>query len=407
MPRKPEPGRELLGRYRLEVRLDEGGMGQIWRAEHLVLGAPVAVKIVDRDVSRDEEALARFNLEAQSAAQLRSPHVVQIFDYGIDGGLPFIVMELLEGETLAKRLKRRKRLSPEETARVITHVARAVSRAHEAKIVHRDLKPENVFLVHNEEEDVAKVLDFGVVKVSEATLGPKGERTRTGSLLGTPFYMSPEQAQGNKTVDFRTDLWALGVMAFECLTGKRPFESEGLGDLVLSICVRPLPVPSEYGPVPAGFDEWFKKATEREPRDRFQSARQLAVSLRKVLSDESREVQVTIPDSDDEWGAEPERQTAAGVGPTSGAATAEVAADQAAAATGEAATVQASAEDVDGLKGKASESEPAIPPDIAVSGDTMASVIPVRRGPKPWVIATVAAGALASGWNDWDRSDAE
>ncbi len=371
MPDSPEPDRVLLGRYRLEERIDEGGMGQIWRAEHLVLGAPVAVKIVDRDVSRDEEALARFTREAQAAAQLRSPHVVQIFDYGIDGGLPFIVMELLEGETLAKRLKRTKRLSPQDTSRFITHVARAISRAHEAGIVHRDLKPENVFLVQNEDAAVAKVLDFGVVKIETAALGPKGERTRTGSLLGTPFYMSPEQAQGNKTVDFRTDLWALGVMAFECITGKRPFESEGLGDLVLSICIRPIPIPSEHGPVPSGFDEWFKKATERDPDARFQSSRELAETLRAVLEDAGGDVQVTVPDSEDDWGAAPK---------------------QPAPARGDARTVRASGPPWADERGSSEASA-----EPVLTGDTMASVVPVRRGPKPWVIATVAAAALAAG----------
>ncbi len=280
-------------------------MGTIWRAEHLVLGAPVAVKLIDRDVTRDEEALARFNREAQSAATLRSPHVVQIIDYGIDDGTPFMVMELLEGETLAERLRRIKRLSPVEASRIITHVARAISRAHEAGVVHRDLKPENVFLVVNEDDEIAKVLDFGVAKVESATLGPAGTRTRTGSLLGTPFYMSPEQAQGNKEVDFRTDLWALGVIAFECLTGKRPFESDGLGDLVLSICVRPMPTPSEVGPVPAGFDEWFARACSREPENRFRSAREMAEALRDVVSDETREMQITVSEEDDVWGEAP------------------------------------------------------------------------------------------------------
>ena len=267
----PKPGRVVAERYRLESQLGEGGMGTIWKAEHLVLGSPVALKILDRDVTREPEALVRFNREAQAAAALRSPHVVQILDFGIDEDLPFIAMELLEGETLAARLLREKRLEAIETARVVTHVARAIAKAHSLGIVHRDLKPDNVFLVRNAEVEIAKVLDFGVAKVAPASLGAKGQRTRTGSLLGTPFYMSPEQAQGNKEVDYRTDLWALGVIAFECLTGKRPFESEGLGDLVLSICVRPIPVPSERGAVPAGFDEWFKKATEREPGARFQS----------------------------------------------------------------------------------------------------------------------------------------
>jgi serine/threonine-protein kinase len=278
-----EPNRVLAGRYRLDARLGAGGMGAIWRAEHLVLKAPVAVKLIDRDAVPDDDTMARFLREAQAAATLRSPHVVQIIDYGVDGKIPFMVMELLEGENLAQRLKRMRRLSRQETARILTQVGRAVQRAHEAGIVHRDLKPENVFLVRNEDDEIAKVLDFGVAKLERSNLGAEGTRTRTGSILGTPYYMSPEQAQGNKTVDYRSDLWSLGVIAFECIVGRRPFFSDGLGDLVLTICVRDLPVPSDSAPVPLGFDAWFSRACHREPGQRFQSARELTEGLRDAL----------------------------------------------------------------------------------------------------------------------------
>jgi serine/threonine-protein kinase len=285
-----EPNRILAGRYRLEVRLGAGGMGAIWRAEHLVLKAPVAVKLIDREAVPDDDTMARFLREAQAAAALRSPHVVQIIDYGVDGKIPFMVMELLEGENLAQRLKRMRRLSRQETARVLTQVGRAVQRAHEAGIVHRDLKPENVFVVRNEDDEIAKVLDFGVAKLERANLGQEGTRTRTGSILGTPYYMSPEQAQGNKTVDYRSDLWSLGVIAFECIVGKRPFFSDGLGDLVLTICVRDLPVPSDTAPVPLGFDKWFSRACNREPGQRFQSARELTEGLRDALGIEGSQL---------------------------------------------------------------------------------------------------------------------
>ena len=291
-----QPNRVLAGRYRLELRLGAGGMGAIWRAEHLTLQAPVAVKLIHREAVPDEDTVARFLREAKAAAALRSPHVVQILDYGVDEGTPFMVMELLEGENLAQRLKRVRRLSRQETARILTHVGRAMQRAHEANIVHRDLKPDNVFLIRNEDEELAKVLDFGVAKVDQTALGPEGTRTRTGSILGTPFYMSPEQAQGNKAVDHRTDLWALGVIAFECLTGKRPFYSEGLGDLVLTICVRELPVPSDVAPVPLGFDGWFAKACARDPENRFQSAREMTEALRDALGIDPRDTTLDIPE---------------------------------------------------------------------------------------------------------------
>ncbi|MGC4067759.1 MAG: serine/threonine-protein kinase [Polyangiaceae bacterium] len=231
-------GRVLAEKYLLIERLGEGGFGSIWRAEHQVLKSPVAVKLIDLEVARREGAVERFLREAQATAALRSPHVVQILDYGLDhrdeGGTiceqPFIVMELLEGENLAERIARIGALSPLDVVRVVTHVARAMSRAHELGIVHRDLKPENIFLVSNGDEEIAKVLDFGVAKIA-SPMDLRGETyTQTGSLVGTPYYMSPEQAQGNKTVDHRSDLWALGVIAFEMLTGKRPFDSDALGD---------------------------------------------------------------------------------------------------------------------------------------------------------------------------------
>lgn len=275
-------GTVLAEKYRLESVLGEGGMGTVYRAEHLALRAPVAVKVIDRQVEEGDVTFARFMREAQSAAALRSPHVVQILDYGMDQGRPFMVMELLEGEPLADRLKRLGSLSPEETYRILLHVAKAVSKAHEADIVHRDLKPDNIFLVHNEGDELAKVLDFGVAKVETTALDGQGH-TRTGSLLGTPYYMSPEQAQGNKDVDGRSDLWALGVIAYECLVGTRPFQSDGLGDLVLQICIRDIPVPSHFADVPPEFDAWFKKACGREPEERFQSARELADALRSGL----------------------------------------------------------------------------------------------------------------------------
>ena len=292
-----ESERVLAGRYRLERRLEAGGMGTIWRAEHLVLQAPVAVKLIDRDAVPDEDTVARFLREAKAAATLRSPHVVQILDYGMDEGSPFIVMELLEGENLAQRLRRVGPLSPAETVRIATQVGRAIMRAHEAGIVHRDLKPENVFLVHNADEDIAKVLDFGVAKVDQGALAVEGARTRTGSILGTPYYMSPEQAQGNKTVDTRSDLWALGVIVFECLTGKRPFYSDGLGDLVLQICVRDIVVPSQVAEVPPGFDAWFARAIARDPDLRFQSAREMTDALREALGVDVRDVGTPPPES--------------------------------------------------------------------------------------------------------------
>jgi eukaryotic-like serine/threonine-protein kinase len=278
------PGYVIADRYQLVSCLGRGGMGSVWRADHLTLKSPVAVKLIDEVIAASPDALARFMREAQAAAALRSPHVVQTFDYGVHDQVPYIAMELLEGESLAARLDRVRSIPLDETARIITQVARAVSRAHEAGIVHRDLKPDNIFLVHNDDEEIAKVLDFGIAKSIGGQFG-NSSQTRTGALLGTPYYMSPEQAEGNKHVEFRTDLWALAIIAFECVVGRRPFESDALGDLVLQICVRPIPVPSHFAQVPPAFDDWFRKGAARKPAERFASARELADELRAVAGE--------------------------------------------------------------------------------------------------------------------------
>jgi serine/threonine-protein kinase len=261
-------------------------MGSVWLAEHLTLRSPVAIKLIEPSIAANPEALARFLREAQAAASLRSPHVVQILDYGVDGVVPFIAMEVLDGESLATRLERVGRMSPLETARLMNHVARAMTRAHETGIVHRDLKPDNVYIVRNDEEELAKVLDFGVAKSSLHGLGSTASSgTRTGSVLGTPYYMSPEQAEGSKLLDQRTDIWAMGVITYECLLGVRPFEAETLGSLLLAICAREIPIPSRVGPVPPGFDAWFARACARDMAQRFSSAKEAVGELRRVCGD--------------------------------------------------------------------------------------------------------------------------
>ena len=266
----------------MERELGRGGMGSVWLAQHLTLRSPVAIKLIDPSIATSPEALSRFLREAQAAASLRSPHVVQILDHGVDEGVPFIVMELLDGESLAARLERQRRLSPQDTAHIMTQVGRAMTKAHEAGIVHRDLKPDNIFIVRNDEEEICKVLDFGVAKSHTHGVAAVSSATRTGSVLGTPYYMSPEQAEGAKSVDHRTDIWAIGVMAWECLIGARPFEAETLGGLLLAICARDLPTPSRCGAVPAGFDAWFARACARDVSYRFATAKEAAQELRHV-----------------------------------------------------------------------------------------------------------------------------
>ncbi|MBN2196488.1 MAG: protein kinase [Polyangiaceae bacterium] len=274
--------RVLAGRYRLLSKLGEGGMGSVWRAEHVSLGTPAAVKIISSSIAANPEALARFRREAQAAASLRSTNVVQIFDYGIDGDTPYIAMELLGGESLADRLKRLGSLHPLQVAGVLAQAGRAIAHAHDHGIVHRDLKPDNIFLARDVDDEIVKVLDFGIAKFSGANELVDAPNTRTGTVMGTPYYMSPEQVAGKRTVDHRTDIWALAVIAYECLTGTRPFEAETMGGLALAICSEPLPIPSRVAPVPEGFDDWFCRAAARQVEERFQSVREAIDELRAL-----------------------------------------------------------------------------------------------------------------------------
>ncbi|MGK4008088.1 protein kinase [Sorangium sp. So ce1036] len=274
-------GQVLVGRYRLVRRLSSGSMGTVWCADDLTLGSPVAVKMLSPLYVKDDIVRARFYQEAHAAAALRSPNVVQILDHGVDNDVPFIAMELLEGEDLAARLQRVGALPPAEITRIFADVARAVRKAHDAGIVHRDLKPDNIFLARDDDREVAKVLDFGVARTP---LFGEGMGTQAGALIGTLPYMSPEQARG-ATVDYRSDLWALGVIAFECVCGRAAISAEAPGAMILEICGGDLPVPSQVAsvPVPPAFDDWFMKACSREPSERFSSATAMAEALRAAL----------------------------------------------------------------------------------------------------------------------------
>lgn len=277
-------GSILGGKYRLISEIGRGGMGSVWRAEHLQWEAPVALKIMNRDITARPEAVARFEREVRLAAGLRSPHVVQVLDHGVDDvtRTPYIAMELLEGESLARRLKRLGTLSPNETFHVFSQLVRALTRAHAAGIVHRDLKPDNVFLVKNEEESLTKVLDFGVAKWTAPDISESG-LTRPGSVVGTPYYMSPEQIQGSRDIDHRADLWALAAIACECLTGRRPFEARDFAQLaVMLLGNQGRPLPSALGPVPPHFDAWFLRATDPDISRRFQTAREMAQTLAPI-----------------------------------------------------------------------------------------------------------------------------
>jgi hypothetical protein len=270
----------VAGRFRLNRLIGQGGMGSVWQATHLGLDIPCAVKFIEGEMAALPEMQMRFEREAKAAAQLRSPHVVQILDHGVCEGTPYIAMELLDGEDLGKRYAKMGHMPPAQLHHFIGQVCRALSKAHALGIVHRDLKPDNIFLVRDDDREIAKVLDFGIAKSKTSELS--GSNTKTGAMLGTPYYMSPEQAQGTRALDYRSDLWSLAVITFQGLTGRLPFESEALGDLLMKIMVTDLPIPSQYGCSLPGIDNWWRKAAARDPAQRFQSAKEFADSLALV-----------------------------------------------------------------------------------------------------------------------------
>ena len=277
------PSTEIIdGKYRLIRLIGRGGMGSVWEGQHIQLGRRVAIKFIEADHANSAEAVARFDNEAKAAAAIQSKYAISIEHHGVTpDGRPFIVMEFLSGEPLDKRLEKFGRLSLQDTARIIQQVSRGLAKAHERGIIHRDLKPENIFLVADEEDgsEIAKVLDFGIAKIKTDGLSISNN-TRTGAILGTPYFMSPEQARGLRDIDHRADIWSLGVIAYRCVTGKLPFDGESVGDLLVKICVAPLPMPSLLVPtLPQTFDAWFARALEREPSARFPNVSEAAHAL--------------------------------------------------------------------------------------------------------------------------------
>lgn len=295
-----ESSQLIGGRYYLEEPIGRGGMGEVWRGRHVTLRSLVAIKFLHGASASNEATRKRFLTEAQVTANLKSRHAVQVFDYGVtEDGKPYLVMELLEGETLDKRLARVGKLGSRATVRLLRQAARALDRAHGLNIVHRDFKPENIVIVADEEGvDEVKVFDFGVAKLlgelepSPAQLddidakSPMTTFTRTGSIVGTPYYMAPEQIRAPETVGPAADLWALGVVTYECLTGRRPFEGDTVTAVLRSILERRFDPPSAVCPtLPKLIDEWFDAACATEVDARFPDAVTAIVALGVALEE--------------------------------------------------------------------------------------------------------------------------
>ncbi len=273
------PGTILAQKYRLEARVASGGMGSVWSAVDVQLDRRVAVKLIVESMSDLPDVRARFLREAQAAGKLKSPYVVQVLDYGLEGSTPFMVLEWLDGEDLGRRLKRVGRLPLGEVAALLKQLGKGLRRAHEAGLVHRDIKPPNLFLVRHDEDETLKILDFGIAKGASIKAG---EDTTTGVVVGSLRYMSPEQARGLRGVDHRAVVWSVGVVVYQALTGALPFEGEGDADLLVKLCTEQAKLPSARDPELARFDPFFARCFDRDIEKRFANIDDLVVELHRT-----------------------------------------------------------------------------------------------------------------------------
>jgi serine/threonine-protein kinase len=262
---------QVVGEYKVEQKIGEGGFGAVYKAVHPLIGKAAAIKVLNRQYSSNPQMVSRFISEARAVNQIRHRNIIDIFAFGsLEDGRQYFVMELLEGMPLDTYLKQKGRLSPAEAIPILRSIARAIDAAHGAGIAHRDLKPENVFLTFDEDHGIfPKLLDFGIAKLLDTnTTASDGPKTRTGTPMGTPYYMSPEQSRG-KDVDQRTDIYSLGIMAHELLTGTLPFDGESMMDLLMKQISAPPPPMSTVTPdIPPALDAPVLHMLEKDPAKR-------------------------------------------------------------------------------------------------------------------------------------------
>ena len=274
-----------IGAYRILEQLGEGGMGTVWKAEHSTIGRKAAVKMLHGEYSNRKEIVQRFFNEARAATQLNDPGIVQIFDFGTTPeGYAYIVMELLEGEALDRRLHRLGKLSVHDALRIMRQVSSTLGAAHAQGIVHRDLKPENVYMVRDPEVpggERAKILDFGIAKLSDNA----GVKTQTNAIMGTPMYMSPEQCRGSGGVDARSDVYALGCLMFALITGLPPFVADGHGELIVMHLTQPAPALSSRAQhVAPAVEAIAARTLAKNPAERYASGTELAQAIGMLIT---------------------------------------------------------------------------------------------------------------------------
>ncbi|MGH9852756.1 MAG: protein kinase domain-containing protein, partial [Blastocatellia bacterium] len=287
---------ESLGRYRILELLGRGGMGAVYKAKDTMLGREVAIKVLHSTFSIDQDRLHRFEQEARAASALNHPNIITIHEFGQEGGVHFIVSELIEGETLRRRMAGA-RMSPSDVLDVSIQAASALNAAHEAGIVHRDIKPENVMV---RPDGLVKVLDFGLAKLMDRPLSMAFDtnaptspefRTEPGTIMGTMTYMSPEQARGQK-LDARSDIFSLGVAMYEMAAGRSPFARETVADVIVSILEKEPPPLAEFtSEVPRTLEAIIRKALSKDREERYQTAGELLADLKSLKSGAA----VTLP----------------------------------------------------------------------------------------------------------------
>jgi serine/threonine protein kinase len=280
------PGEVLDRKYRIVRLLGEGGMGAVFEAEAIRLHRRVAIKVLHAGSASEGEIAARFQLEAQAAGRIGSRHIVEVIDLGhLPSGAHFMVMEFLDGQSLRERIAKGGPMTAQQVHPIAEQLIVGVGAAHAAGIIHRDLKPDNVHLVRQPDgADFVKILDFGISKFNGAQSAPDSgalSLTRTGALMGTPYYLSPEQASGSKSVDERTDLYTLGVILYECLTGVVPHAADTFNQLLFSIVLEPPPpISSRVPSADLNFVALVERAMAKDPKLRFQSAEEMGEALR-------------------------------------------------------------------------------------------------------------------------------
>jgi serine/threonine-protein kinase len=284
-------GRVVGGQYRIGRMLGQGGMGAVFEATNTTSSARCAVKLLLSELARKPGVVQRFFREAQACSLIDSDHIVQIEDAGVDAdrGWPYMVMELLEGEDLEHALRRTGAMHPEAAAKIALQAAAGLAHAHAAGIVHRDIKPANLFLMRRPTGEIlVKLLDFGIAKVKHDNTALS--LTRTGHMLGTPLYMSPEQATGATNTDARSDVWSLGIVLFEALTGTLPYADRSSFALVIaSILTERLPLVQDRAPwIPPELAEITHRAMSRSLAARFMNAGELRDALARVVPGDPR-----------------------------------------------------------------------------------------------------------------------